>query len=277
MLNSAAQIVPEQVLWSYMVQISNAIRIVHRAGLAVRVLDPTKILLCPNGRLRVSSVGIMDVIDDTDYDTAQLQAMDLHALGQILVVFTTNNPAALLDVEKSLSLVAHAYSAEYYQALVYLLYHEQGHPTIAEFQKLIVDKIAEQLDAEGTEFDRLEEDLCKEIENGRVARILTKLCIALDRPDSATYGQATRGDQANQYLLRLFYDYVFHQIEDVSGAPLLNYGHILNSLAKLDAGSNDKICLTSPDEQTCIIPTFAELKRVVQAEFDAYQATRVYM
>lgn len=37
--------VPEPVLWSYMVQIANALRTIHGSGLAARAVDASKILL----------------------------------------------------------------------------------------------------------------------------------------------------------------------------------------------------------------------------------------
>ena len=42
--------VPEPVLWSYMVQIANALRTIHGNGLAARVVEPSKILL--TGKMR---------------------------------------------------------------------------------------------------------------------------------------------------------------------------------------------------------------------------------
>lgn len=38
-------IVPEQVLWSYIVQVASALKVIHSAGLAARVIEPSKILL----------------------------------------------------------------------------------------------------------------------------------------------------------------------------------------------------------------------------------------
>lgn len=43
----------------------------------------------------------------------------------------------------------------------------------------------------------------------------------------------------DRYLLKLFRDFVFHQVGD-DGAPLLNWGHIAEALAKLDAGLPEK-------------------------------------
>ena len=43
----------------------------------------------------------------------------------------------------------------------------------------------------------------------------------------------------DRYLLKLFRDFVFHQVGD-DGAPLLDWGHIAEALAKLDAGLPEK-------------------------------------
>lgn len=40
----------ERIIWSYVVQIASAIKVVHEAGLAVRVIDLTKILLTGKNR-----------------------------------------------------------------------------------------------------------------------------------------------------------------------------------------------------------------------------------
>jgi PAB-dependent poly(A)-specific ribonuclease subunit 3 len=42
--------VPERTLWSYVVQIANATKAVHDAGMAVRVLDASKILVTGKNR-----------------------------------------------------------------------------------------------------------------------------------------------------------------------------------------------------------------------------------
>jgi PAB-dependent poly(A)-specific ribonuclease subunit 3 len=42
--------VHERLLWSYIIQIANAIKAVHSSGLAVRNLDPTKILITGKNR-----------------------------------------------------------------------------------------------------------------------------------------------------------------------------------------------------------------------------------
>lgn len=41
---------PERLIWSYIIQLSSALRTVHAAGLACRVIDPSKVLLIGNSR-----------------------------------------------------------------------------------------------------------------------------------------------------------------------------------------------------------------------------------
>jgi PAB-dependent poly(A)-specific ribonuclease subunit 3 len=47
---SATTLIPEPVMWTYITQIGNAIRTVHALGLAVRMIDATKILLIGKNR-----------------------------------------------------------------------------------------------------------------------------------------------------------------------------------------------------------------------------------
>lgn len=70
----------EDQLWSYLVQISSALRAMHSAGLVARpgALVPSKVLLTSAGRLRIGSLGLLDVLTDTSvFDQQRLQREDL--------------------------------------------------------------------------------------------------------------------------------------------------------------------------------------------------------
>jgi PAB-dependent poly(A)-specific ribonuclease subunit 3 len=64
--------------------------------------------------------------------------------------------------------------------------------------------------------------------------------------------------------LKLFRDYVFHQV-DHEGRPVLDLGHMLTCLNKLDAGIDERIQLVSREEQNIFIVSYRELKRGVEA------------
>lgn len=49
-LTAASQHLPERTIWSYIIQIASAIKAVHDKGLAVRMIDVTKILVTGKNR-----------------------------------------------------------------------------------------------------------------------------------------------------------------------------------------------------------------------------------
>ena len=61
--NKKTTLLPEQNVWEYVVQLASMIRSVHAANLAVRIVMPSRILVDHKSRLRLSGVGIFDVLD----------------------------------------------------------------------------------------------------------------------------------------------------------------------------------------------------------------------
>ena len=67
-----------------------------------------------------------------------------------------------------------------------------------------------QLDAAYGRNDSLECELAKEVESARLFRLLTKLSTVVDRAElNGDFGWSEYGDR---YMLKLFRDYVFHQV-----------------------------------------------------------------
>ena len=62
-------------------------------------------------------------------------------------------------------------------------------------------------------------------------RLLVKLATVNERSDEN--GSLAWSDTGDRYILRLFRDYVFHQ-KDEQGRNVVDFGHVLDSLAKLD-------------------------------------------
>ena len=60
--------VDEEILWSYLVQIVSALRVIHSANLACRLIHSTKIILTGKNRIRITGVGIFDVINYKNRD-----------------------------------------------------------------------------------------------------------------------------------------------------------------------------------------------------------------
>ncbi|EDQ87756.1 uncharacterized protein MONBRDRAFT_37741 [Monosiga brevicollis MX1] len=110
--------------------------------------------------------------------------------------------------------------------------------------------------------DVLESDLAKEMYNGHLFRLLSKLNTVVDRPEQAQWQES--GDT---YMLRLFKHYMFHQAQPVSGAPFVDLAHVVQCLSKLDAQSPEIIALTTVDAKNVMLASYAELAKALDLNF----------
>jgi PAB-dependent poly(A)-specific ribonuclease subunit 3 len=104
--------------------------------------------------------------------------------------------------------------------------------------------------------DHLEAYLSRELENARLVRLLTKMGFINERPEFEHNPQWH--ETGDRFLLKLFRDYVFHQVND-AGDPVVDLAHVLSCLNKLDAGTEERVMLVSRDEQACFIVTYKEV------------------
>ena len=134
-------LVPERTLWSYIIQLASAIQAIHDAGLAVRVIDPTKILVtsknryervvyCPSSdphsspRVRISSCCLVDILT---YDTRQpqdisrMQQEDLACFGGLVFELCCGQANAMANLPKALQMIDKNYSQDVKNVAMYLV------------------------------------------------------------------------------------------------------------------------------------------------------------
>lgn len=273
--------VPEQVLWSYLVQLSSALKTIHAANLAARVMDPSKIILTSKMRVRLSAMGIMDVVGGSVSKEAMqmLQLEDLVNLGRLILSIACNNQSiismgssvSLQLISKNLDFTGKFYSVGLKNALAYLLAStstpvsaESGINNVDDFVHMIAPYYQQNLNSSLHYQDSLESELSREVENGRLVRLLCKFNFINERPEYDH--DPAWSETGDRYLLKLFRDYVFHQTDE-NGHPVVDLGHVLRSLNKLDAGVDEKVMLVSRDEQSCLIVSYKELKSCVDVVF----------
>ncbi|KAL1243188.1 PAN2-PAN3 deadenylation complex subunit [Trichinella spiralis] len=245
--------IAESLLWSYVINICSALRVIHSAGLAARTIDPSKILVVGKSRILLNCCSIFDVLtfEQTQNNhvlISRYQQDDLVGLGQLIFSLACGNlsPLQQANFASSMEFLSRHYSADLKNLILYLL-HGQSH-----------------LDSWLMRVDMLENELIKEMENGRLFRILCKLATVNERPILGMDPQWS--ETGDRYLLKLFRDYVFHQVTE-DGSPWLDLGHIIQCLNKLDAGVAEKIMLMSRDEQNVLIVSFADLHRCLDQSF----------
>ncbi|KAG4301859.1 hypothetical protein PCK1_001835 [Pneumocystis canis] len=242
-------VISEYILWSYFIQIISAIKSIHAEGLAVRVLDLTKILL--TGKERHFE------------NDEQLQNNDFTLLGQLMLTLGCNSLASIENIEESFDYIIKHYSKKFQDIILYLLKNTE----LKSIDKLVALASNHIIDAFNSSLcynDTLESELCRELENGRLVRLLCKFGFINERPEFDH--DKLWSETGDRYLIKLLRDYVFHQVDE-NGNPVIDMAHVISCLNKLDAGIDEKIMLVSRDEQNCLIVSYKELKNCIQSAF----------
>lgn len=267
-----AGLLPESLIWAYVVQLSSSLRAIHAAGLSCRTLDPSKIIIYSKSRLRLNCCGIFDVLT---YDNNQSNPMaltphyqqeDLISLGKVVLALACNSVMAIQreNLQTSMELVARNYSADLKNLILYLLGNQNRPRSINDIMPMIGARFYTQLDSAQLRSDVIQNEMAKEVENGRLFRLMTKLAVMTERPEFNLDPQWS--ETGDRYMIKLFRDYVFHQVDE-NGAPWIDMSHIIQCLNKLDSGSSDKISLMSRDEQNILVVSYAEIKQCVENAF----------
>ncbi|KAJ3769682.1 hypothetical protein FB446DRAFT_746834 [Lentinula raphanica] len=259
--------IPERILWSYIVQIASAIKRVHEAGLAVRTIDATKIILTGKNRVRIGSCAVWDVLTyDQHLDVVSLQHDDLQQFGRLIFALCCNNPQATTNgnFQKSLEIISKTYSHDVKSIALFLISKNHPHKNIGTVFEMINGKLLTELDDALEGMDLLENEMLSELENARLVRLLCKFGFINERPEFAR--DSRWSETGDRYIIKLFRDYVFHQIDE-HGNPVTNMSHVLTCLNKLDAGTEEKIMLIARDDQSCLVVSYKDIKTCVEAAF----------
>lgn len=262
--------IPEQTLWGYVVQIASALKAIHSSGLAARIISYSKIILTNKNRIRLNACGILDVVQTDEHHPLQaVQHEDLIQLGRLLLILASNNPNAVLS-PKYLANLSRQYTARFQDCVNSLLNQPLD---IHTFLTSIADQVFTIFDSTLHLEDVLTSDLNRELENARLVRLLTKLGFVNERPEYNEPQQQTHtrhtgqwSETGERYPLKLFRDYVFHQV-NAEGRAVIDLGHVLSCLNKLDAGSEEKIALVTRDEQNVLVVSYKEIKRALEGAF----------
>jgi PAB-dependent poly(A)-specific ribonuclease subunit 3 len=209
----------------------------------------------------------MDVVQfDTQRTTADLQRQDLVNFGQLILTLGSNSPGIMHNSGKAMEHFTRMYTPQLKSTVMWLLgaMQKDQDRNIDVFITGISSQLMSTFDSALRMDDHLTSDLGRELENGRLVRLLTKLNFINERPEHEHDRQWS--ENGERFFLKIFRDYVFHQV-DASGDPVVDLGHVLTCLNKLDAGTDERITLVSRDEQTCFIVSYKELKKGLESSF----------
>eukprot|EP00762_Andalucia_godoyi_P001432 ANDGO_00172.mRNA.1 PAB-dependent poly(A)-specific ribonuclease subunit PAN3 len=224
-----------------------------------------------NARVRISCAGFGDLFAPNKHvSVVDAQREDLVQIGTTLLSVATGTNAgteAMItsggsreSYSKFLSELVERMRRDFSAQLVeFVIALASGRlQSVFEAFHMISDRILMHADQALAVSDALVCDMSREIENGRLFRLISKLCMITERPDHE--GDAQWAETGDRYLIKLFRDYVFHQCDE-NGNPIVDLGHITECLNKLDASSEEKVCMMSRDGQNLLVASFADLKR----------------
>ncbi|EIM80126.1 uncharacterized protein STEHIDRAFT_105753 [Stereum hirsutum FP-91666 SS1] len=303
-LQSAPIRVPEDVLWSYIIQIASAMKKAHETGMALRMVDVTKIIVTGHNRIRISACGLADILtynpataptptQQTSFTaplstsaplaavgtpqapgapgasnagllSSMLQQEDLVMFGRLIFGLCCSNMAAVNNLPKSLETMSKHYSADIKNVALFCFSKVGVHKHVGQIFEMINPKLVHELDELQHGVEHLENELASELENARLFRLLCKFGFINERPEFAR--DPRWSETGDRYIIKLFRDYVFHQVDE-HGKPVVNMTHVLTCLNKLDAGTDERIMLVSRDEQSVLVVSYKEIKTYVDAAF----------
>lgn len=258
--------ITEQVLWSYMTQIASALKVIHSHGLAARIIDASKILLTGKNRIRLNGCAVMDVVqNDALLQVADLQRQDLKNFGLLMLSLGAHVPDASQNPAKAMDQFSRHYGPQLQEAVFYLSSTINNQDkSIDHFINTMASPMISSFDSALHHDDQLNSELARETENGRLFRLIAKLDFINDRPEMEHGVQWS--ESGEKFFLKLFRDYLFQQV-DSQGSPVVDLGHVLTCLNKLDAGSEEKVMLVTRDEQHCYIESYKDLKKAIESAF----------
>jgi len=256
---------PESTLWSIIIQITSALKAIHSAGLAARTLKPSKILVTDKNRIRLNCCGMFDLLKyDGGKNYLHYQQEDLLHFGQLIVSLACGSNVAIQNLSTSIDYISRHHSLDLKSVILYLLSKPSPMKNIDDILSMAGPRVLQELDNTNHYVDYLQNELSRELENGRLVRLLCKLGTINERPEFDM--DPTWSETGDRYLLKLFRDYTFHQVDE-NGKPFIDIAHIIQCLNKLDVGIDEKIMLMSRDEQSCLIVSYKELKHCIEQAF----------
>ena len=254
----------EDFMLNFIVQLANGLNAIHSANLAARIIDRTKVLVTDENHFRLNGCGIQDLLDADPHEMRDLQRQDLQKCGKLVVELAQNLASHYGAKGRGSDVINRTYS----ERLVGIMnwFSDPNHPENQAPIESLLTKIKadtmDVLDASLKENDFYRAALGKELENSRLFRLSMKLDSLNERPEYAH--DRSWSNQGSRAILPLFRDYVFHQV-DAQGNSVVDLGHMIACLNKLDVGVEEKITLTTRDEQSVIVVSFKELKQALES------------
>lgn len=264
-LAQAGRAISEQFFVDVLLQGLAGLAFVHANGLALRCVGSSKLLLSGMHWTRVhwNCAGILDVLvkahpsGHSSGAIADAQLADLAAFGKLLDELRPGGAVADAAVQSVLAeltaLNDEATPASSRKSVT-------AASLIAKLGTAYAARCAETL----TTSDAIMTEYRKGVDLGRTLDVLLKVNAVVDRPSLfEDWRWAMTGDR---FIVSLFRDYMFFQ-QNEFGSPVVDVGHTVDALTKVDAGSTESVMLMSRDGASVLVVSYLDIRRALDNSF----------
>lgn len=256
--------ITEDLIWIYIIQISNVLGDIHKKGLAAREsMDLSKIIVTTKNRIKLNGCGISDILNygKEDIDIKQLQLQDFRKFGQVIIELAYLMVPSFKKQNKDIDSIKGYVSKEMIEVIEILTDEQVEQINLDKFnEKYLSKRMMSMINGLQDSNDYIENQLGKELENGRLFRLITKINFILDHP------KLNWQENDRIYLIKLFNDYIFHQT-DSTNKPVVDLSRVLIKLNKLDCGVDERFMLITPDDKLSILISYKELRDIIDSSF----------
>ena len=264
-------LLPENVIWSILTQILSGVRAVHNAGLACRDLSPARVLLTGRFRARLGCAGLIHALEPNSAASsiADQQFEDILWVARLTICLGSMSLQGLTDLQSGAQFMQARYSQDLLAFALHPFKLQMNKQRCSVFDMLALASPAllAENDALYAHGDAMEENLSRMYDSDRMFRLMSKLSLICERPPPPGVKPADSWSETDdRYLIKLFRDYVFHQIDD-RGKPVVDFGHVIDCLNKLDAGSPERLLLASRDGRSFLVVSYDDVRVCIDKAF----------
>jgi len=189
--------------------------------------------------------GIMDMLTfDAAPNLAHLQQDDILNLGQLLMTLACKSLTATHNITKSIDYITRHYSSDLKNMILFLMSQPVPMKTVDQIITMLGPRVLQEINDVQDANDDLESDLSRELENGRLVRLMMKFGFINERPEFDM--DPAWSETGDRYIIKLFRDYVFHQVDE-AGLPVLDVAHVLTCLNKVS------VLFLKQKERVCVL------------------------
>ncbi|GJQ09307.1 hypothetical protein GpartN1_g1098.t1 [Galdieria partita] len=274
---------PEKVIWTIFIQLISSLDALHSAEMvAGESLSSSGILVVGTHRVRLNKCGIAESLSTDSvgsnsysqystsfaFDIERKKQDDIWRLMHLLFLLTLRcqtsiikNGVLQIGVNDALNVLQNIgfYSHDTLNILSFLVDHYNRSLPISVTQicSIIAPRIIYDYGHVWLHADILEAQLDSRLNSSRLFQLISLFGFVMDWDDGSTISQWSETE--DKYILRLFYDYMFHPYDNKK-KRFFDISHVIECLNRVDVGSEELMLLASKDSKSLLVVSYADIR-----------------